>query len=323
VQGFVTYSKKDSKWRWLRYYWRMLAGVDVASFQGSPGSWTSAAGDIVWAGVKLTELQPNGTKYVNPDAKADMDWLHTNHKGRVAYLFGHPSVDATETVDFFLTEFNHIGLYDTDAAALDLETTDGKSAQEVAAWAANVLSQLHKRLDRPPLVYTFIDFAKQGNCAGLGGYPLWIADPSSPQGHPVVPGPWKTWAIHQYGTTANIDRDVADYASQSAMVDALGKKTPPPEPQMLNLGGTSSAIAATIWPNGQKVLVGIGADSYVYRKTWSSAQGWGGWAKVSPTTAKGTLALTSAGTGDGALYYIETSGQTVEITTSNYGGTWT
>jgi hypothetical protein len=300
----------------------MLAGVDVASFQGSPGSWTSAAGDFSWTAVKLTELEPNGTKYVNPDAKADMDWLHTNNKARIGYFFGHPSVDATQTVDFFLSEFNHIGLYDTDGVALDLETADGLSAQRVAAWAVDVQSQLQKRLDRTPLLYTFVDFANEGNCAGLGGYPLWIADPSSPEGHPVVPAPWKTWAIHQYTTIANIDRDVADYASQSAMVQALGKKTPPPEPDMLNLGGTSSAIAATIWPNGRKVLAGIGADSFVYRKAWSGSA-WGDWAKVSTTKAKGTLALTSAGTGDGAIYYIEASGQTVEITTSNYGDTWT
>src|SRR5262249_45030510 len=133
-----------------RYYWRMLAGVDVASFQGPPNAWTKAAGDIVWAGVKVTELEPRGVKYVNPDAKADLDWLHANHKARVAYLFGHPSVDATQTVDFFLTELNHIGLYDTDAVALDLETTDGLPAHQVAAWGVDVQSQLHSRLGRPP-----------------------------------------------------------------------------------------------------------------------------------------------------------------------------
>jgi lysozyme len=298
----------------------MLAGVDVANFQGSPSSWTSAVGDIVWAAVKITELEPKGIKYVNPDAKADMDWLHNNHKARIGYLFGHPSVDATQTVDFFLSEFNDIGLYDTDGVALDLETTDGLPAEQVADWAANVQSQLHTRLGRPPLLYTYIDFAKQGNCAGLGGYPLWIADPSSHAGHPVVPAPWNTWAIHQYATTANIDRDVADYASQSAMVEALGRQKLP-EPDVINLGGISSAVAATIWPNGRKLVAGIGADSYVYRKMWSW-QAWGDWAKVSPTQAKGTLALTSAGTGDGAMYYIETSGETVEITTSNYGDTW-
>jgi hypothetical protein len=298
----------------------MLEGVDVASFQGSPGSWASAVGDIVWAAVKLTELEANGTKYVNPDAKADMDWLKSNNKARVAYLFGHPSVSATDTVSFFLSEFNDLGLLDTDGVALDLETTDGLSAQQVAAWAVDVQSQLHSSLGRVPLLYTFIDFANEGNCAGLGDYPLWIADPSNPAGHPVVPAPWKTWAIHQYATTANIDRDVANYASQSAMVDALGKQNPP-ESDVTSLGGNSSAIAATVWSNGRIVIAGIGADSFVYRRV-SSGEAWGHWVKVSPTKAKGTLALTSSGTGAGAMYYIEASGETVQLTTSDYGETW-
>jgi Glycosyl hydrolases family 25 len=301
----------------------MIEGVDVASFQGSPGSWTSAAGNIVWAAVKLTELEANGTKYVNPDAKADMDWLKSNNKARIAYLFGHPSVNATDTVDFFLSEFNDIGLLDTDAVALDLETTDGLSAQQVAAWGVEVQSQLHTRLGRRPLLYTFIDFAKQGNCAGLGDYPLWIADPSNPAGHPVVPAPWKTWAIHQYATTANIDRDVANYASQSALVDALGKPKPPPESDVTSLGGNSSAIAAAVWSNGRIAIAGIGADSFIYRRvTAGGGAPWGDWVKVSPTKAKGTLALTSSGTGAGAMYYIEASGETVELTTKDYGETW-
>lgn len=298
----------------------MLAGVDVASFQGPPGTWTSAAGNIVWAAVKLTELEPSGTKYVNPDAKADMDWLRRHRKGRIAYLFGHPSVSATETVNFFLGELNHIGFYDTDAVALDLEVTDGLAAHRVAAWAADVQSQLHRRLERQPLVYTFIDFAKQGNCAGLGRYPLWIANPSNRAGHPVVPAPWTTWAIHQYATRENIDRDVANYPSRAAMFRALGKQKPP-EPDVTRLGGISSAIAATAWPNGRMLVAGIGADSFVYRKMWL-AGGWGTWAKVSPTKAKGSLALTSSGQGAGSLFYIEMSGETVEITTSNYGDTW-
>jgi lysozyme len=298
----------------------MLHGVDVAVFQGSPGSWASAAGAIVWAGVKLTELQPKGVKYLNPDAKVDMDWLHANGKGRVAYLFGHPSVSATDTVDYFLQELNHIGLYDSDAVALDLEVTDGLAAADVAKWGVDVQSQLKTRLGREPLLYTFIDFANEGNCAGLGDYPLWIADPSHPAGQPEVPKPWTKWAIHQYGTSNNIDLDVADYSSLAAMVAALGRPNPP-EPVLQNLGGDSSSIAATEWGNGQIVVAGIGTDSYVYRTTYTSA-GWSAWVKVSPTTAKGSVALISSGTGAGSLFYIETSGQTVQMTTSNYGDSW-
>ena len=300
-----------------------LPGVDVSSFQGPPGSWTTVAGHIVWAAVKLTELEPNGTRYINPDAQADWDWLKANGKGRIAYLFGHPAVSATETVTFFLSELNHIGLRDTDAVALDLEVTDGLRPAQVAAWGVSVQSQLKTKLDRPPLLYTFVNFAKEGNCAGLGGYPLWIADPNNPPGQPVVPAPWKTWAIHQYAITGAIDRDVANYATQAAMFGALGKQTPkPPEPDLTNIGGNVSAIAATDWP-GRIVVAGIGTDSFVWRIMWSP-KGWGQWKKISPTKAKGSLALISSSTdGGGKLYYIETSGQTVEMTTANYGGDWT
>jgi hypothetical protein len=71
---------------------------------------------------------------------------------RVGYLFGHPSVNATGPVNFFLSEFNDLGLSDTDAVALDLEATDGLPAQQVAAWGADVQSQLHAKLGRPPLL---------------------------------------------------------------------------------------------------------------------------------------------------------------------------
>ena len=300
-------------------------GVDVASFQGPPGEWVAAAGDIVWAAVKLTELQPNGTRYVNPYAQADWDYLHAHGKGRIAYMFGHPGTSAADTVSFFINELNRVGLRDRDAVCLDLEVTDGYGPAHVSAWADQVQAQLKSRLDRPPVLYTFIDFAKEGNCAGLGHYPLWIADPSSPRGHPRVPEPWTSWAIHQYDISGNIDRDVANYASQQEMFDKLGKHsnpTPPPEPDVTNIGGNVSAVAATVWPDGRIVVVGIGTDSFVWRRAWS-VQGWGRWQKVSPTEAKGTLAvIVTAAAGVGKMYYIERSGETIELTTTDYGTTW-
>ena len=48
-----------------------LPGVDVASFQGLPSQWQPIAGAIDWAAVKITELQTNGNRYVNPDAAPD------------------------------------------------------------------------------------------------------------------------------------------------------------------------------------------------------------------------------------------------------------
>lgn len=208
-----------------------LPGVDVASFQGTPGQWQGEAGSIAWAAVKITEYAPNGVRYVNPDAQLDWDALGAAGLVRVGYLFGHPSMSATQTVAFFLGTLNGLGIAGGDAVALDLEVTNGLGPAAVAAWAGQVLTALKRELDREPLLYTFTSFAQEGNCAGLGSYPLWIADPSSPAGQPYVPPPWRTAAIHQYQITGNIDRDVALYPSAAAMRKALGKTIPtPPAP---------------------------------------------------------------------------------------------
>ncbi len=298
----------------------LLTGVDVASFQGPPGTWVSEAGNFSWAAVKITELEPGGTMYTNPDASADWQWLLANNKGRVGYLFGHPSVSASDTVDFFVSQINALGLEDDDAIALDLEVTDGLEPAQVAAWAVEVQSQLAAQLGRPPLLYTFIDFATAGNCAGLADYPLWIADPSNAAGQPQVPAPWTTWAIDQYDISGNIDRDVANYGSLAVMFAALGKVK---EPDLQNLGGNLvSALASGRWPTGQTLVAGLGQDGYIQANLWNGND-WGGWQNVSPTKAAGAPAIIVWPDSEGHLYYIDESAAAIQLYTSDYGQTWT
>ena len=305
---------------------KTVQGVDVSSFRGAPGGWSNVTGNIVWAAVKVSELEPDGAGYVNPDAAADWDWLRVRSKGRIALLFGHPSVSAAATVDLFLGELSKIGLDDTDAVALNLEVSDGLPAAAVASWAADVQSELHARTGRTPLLYTFLEFAREGNCAHLGGYPLWIADSNSPAGHPVVPDPWQTWAIHHYDISGPIDRDVANFASQAAMFGALGKQPtdpppPPKEPTLINVGGNVSTIASARWPDGQMVVAGVGTDGYVQAARWDGVA-WSDWGSVSPTRAVGTPSLIAWVDGLGLLFYIQESGGVVELTTTNRGKSW-
>lgn len=205
-----------------------LPGVDVASYQGPPGTWAAAAGVFRWAAVKFTELEPGGYEYTDPDAAADWAWLAGEGKGRVAYLFGHPSMSAGDQVSLLAEAIGHAGgLADGDGVALDFEVTDGLSAAEVSAWARDLLAGMAAEFGRVPVVYTFLDFAYAGNCDGLGGYQLWIADPNHPAGEPTVPGPWTAWAIHQYEITGEIDRDVTAWTSAAEMAAAVGKTTAP------------------------------------------------------------------------------------------------
>jgi hypothetical protein len=298
---------------------KLPLGVDVSSYQGPPADWKSAAGKISWAAVKMTELEPGGIKYVNPDAAADWAWLKQNNKGRVAYLFGHPSVSAAETVAFFVSELTKLGLEDRDGIALDLETADGKSAAAVDAWALSVQQDLARQLGRTPLLYTFLSFAQAGNCARLGHYPLWIADPSSKEGHPHVPAPWKAWAIHQYVITGPIDRDIANYASLQAMFNVLGK---PKEPDMRNLGGSIvGPVASARWPDGVTVVAGLGKDGFIQVARWGGSK-WSAWKNVSTAKAQSGPAIVAFGTADGHLYYTESSGAVIELATADSGQTW-
>lgn len=300
----------------------LLAGVDVSSYQGPPSTWRATAGAIRWAAVKLTELQPGGVQYVNPDAKADWDYLASHKLGRVAYLFGHPSVGALATVEFFTSHLRPLGLSDADAVMLDLEVTDGLSPGTVDAWASDVLSALEHRLHRRPLVYTYLSFAEAGNTASLHAYPLWISDPSSPAGHPRVPAPWKHWTIHQYSISGAIDRDVAHFPSLVAMGDALGK---PKGSTVKDLGGTITGDVTSVrWDNGIMVVAGRSTDGFIYTKRYHSVEKvWGPWRKVSLSKTAGSPGLVAWGNHLGYLYYAEESGKVIELSTTDSGATWT
>lgn len=203
---------------------KTLPGVDVSNWNGPPGDWRSAAGDVTWAAVKLTELAVNGSRYVNPDAEADWSYARSASLGRVAYFFAHPGASPGDTVSFFLSELDRLGLDGRDGIAMDLETADSRNPAQVSTWARMVTRSLQNALKRPCLIYTFIAFAEAGNCAGLGGCPLWIADPSSPPGKPRVPKPWDSWAVHQYSQDGT-DKDLAAFGSLDEMAARLGRAT--------------------------------------------------------------------------------------------------
>lgn len=235
----------------------MLKGIDLSQWQGRPADWQAQAAGIDFAGVKITELEPGGNHYVNPDAADDWAWLAQHNKGRIGYLYGHPSMSASATVALFAGTISALGVRDGDMLALDLETTSGLRPPDVADWAATVLGLLRREFSRVPLLYTFLSFALSGNCAGLGSFPLWIADISRAAGHPRIPAPWKSWAVHQHSWTP-LDRDVAACPSLLAMQQYLGKSGPPPLPKpledpMLLLNGADADTPIAL-PDGARTV---------------------------------------------------------------------
>lgn len=211
----------------------MIYGRDVSNWQGSY-QWPD---DLAFGFAKASE----GTGFV--DAQFAHNWTAMAAKKMVrgAYHFGHPDHNPTTEANHFLSVVRARGLHDGDLLALDLETTDGNTAAHVASWARQFCAHVTTQVGRKPLLYTFVSFARGGYCAGLGTYPLWIAAPSNPAGHPPMPlGPWSSWAVHQYGWSP-VDLDCSHLTA--AQLRALGgDPTQPAEeddmPDTVSLGTT-------------------------------------------------------------------------------------
>jgi GH25 family lysozyme M1 (1,4-beta-N-acetylmuramidase) len=238
------------------------AGIDVSSFQPS-FDWAAERGRISFAFVKATE----GMTVRDPDFGAN--WQSAKDLGivRGAYHFAHPRNGAAHDSQAFLATVQAHGLQAGDLLALDLETSDGLSPQRVAEYARNWCADVHRVTGHTPIVYTFLSFAEEGNCAGLGHYPLWIAEPSAPAGRPAVPQPWSTWKFHQYGTTRvglnTVDVNVfnGDTAALKMFANPVTQPKEETEVQSGSLNNGASAVTAIAIPFGSAKEIGFACDN--------------------------------------------------------------
>lgn len=183
---------------------RELHGIDVSNWQGSV-DWTDHAGaGVSFAFAKATEGGDYTDKYFARNWQGMREsWIVCG-----AYHFARPKGDATEHARHFLRAITAAGgLRRGDLVALDLENNDGLRPEQVAHHARRWCRYVERHGGVRPFIYTFQWFARAGNCAGLGDYPLWIANPEKPRGEPLVPGPWRDWTIHQYANSP-LDRNV-------------------------------------------------------------------------------------------------------------------
>lgn len=169
------------------------AGVDIAA----------RFPDAVAIACKATE----GTGFISPSFKEQWHQVAEAHKWRIAYHLFHPSLSVMAQARFFVDTVMNAGLRNGDILVLDHEESDGLAAADVAAAADEFVAVVNAETNGKMWVYTFLDFAREGYCAGLGKHPLWIADPSSPPGEPVIPEPWSAWLAHQFGVRKGVDDD--------------------------------------------------------------------------------------------------------------------
>jgi GH25 family lysozyme M1 (1,4-beta-N-acetylmuramidase) len=240
-------------------------GIDLSSFQPS-FDWSAEKGRISFAFMKATE----GATVRDPSFAAN--WQQAKALGivRGAYHFAHPKNGAATDSRAFLDAVRPHGLTAGDLLALDLEVSDGLSPARVAEYARNWCADVQKATGHTPVVYTFLSFAQQGNCAGLGHYPLWIAEPSAPAGRPAVPAPWSTWKFHQYGTTrvGTNTVDVNVFNGDTAALKAFANPAPPApkeeaDVQSGTLNNGASAVTAIAIPFGSAKEIGFACDNGV------------------------------------------------------------
>jgi lysozyme len=232
-------------------------GIDVSSFQGA-FDWAAEKGSISFAFAKATE----GMTITDPEFARNWRQIKAMGFVRGAYHFAHPADGAGASAKAFLAAVRAQGLDRGDMLALDLETTDGLAPAQVAAFGRNWCAEVAAATGRQPIVYTFISFAQEGNCAGLGGHPLWIADPSSPAGHPRVPPPWTTWHFHQYASTL-VDRD--EFHGDTAALKKFANPAPAPqqeeEVQSGTLSNGANVVTAISIPQGSAKTIGFACDN--------------------------------------------------------------
>lgn len=183
-------------------------GIDVSDFQGHY-DWSAAKKNVpglAFGIYRLTQgLAASGTVSPDPDAAWNHAQITAQGLHRGAYHFLDPHLGGEAQASYFVAEHARLGTTPADMFWLDNETA-GASPAETAACAAAFMTELDKLVPHNPRgVYTFISFARDGNCAGLSGYPLWLAYPDATA--PAAPPPWHRWTFWQWGTRNGTDAD--------------------------------------------------------------------------------------------------------------------
>lgn len=183
-------------------------GLDVANFQGM-FDWAAAKAripNLAFGIYRVTEgLPASHDNSPDPTAKHNHDSIAAQGLHRGAYHFLHPDLNGAEQAQYFVSTLAQLGSDSSQMLFLDNERA-GQSPAVVAACAQAFMHELAQLAPHNPQgVYTFINFANEGNCAGLGQYPLWLAFPSLVA--PADPPPWHRWTFWQWGQRNGEDTD--------------------------------------------------------------------------------------------------------------------
>lgn len=173
-----------------------VAGIDVSYYQES----------IAWprvrrAGIRFAFIRASDGLTIT-DARFAKNWQGAKRAGllRGAYQYFRPEQSALDQADLL------IAAIDRDPGELppviDVESTGGKSAAELATSIRTWVDRVRTRLGVEPIIYTGPDFWRTRVGADLTRQPLWIAHYTP--ACPTVPAPWQRWTFWQHGDTGRV-----------------------------------------------------------------------------------------------------------------------
>jgi len=236
-------------------------GIDVANYAGQ-FDWAGTSGLSFGICRASQGLGASGTN--SPDPYLSWNWPRIKDRGlaRGAYHFLDPDLDGAEQASYFVNTVRAVGLETTDMLWLDNETA-GASVTAVAACARDFMAKLTSlRPHNPCGVYSYWSFITSGNCAGLSGYPLWLAIYQTAT--PGAPAPWSAWTFWQSGGTSTYDNDVFNGSAADLSV-WIGSFQPNLEDEVqagqLNTGASAVTVIAVPW--GSAKAVAFGCDNGV------------------------------------------------------------
>jgi lysozyme len=201
-------------------------GLDTSNFQGR-FDWAGAkknVPDLAFGIHRLTQgLGTAGTNSPDPDAAWNHAQISLAGLVRGAYHFLDPHEDGAKQANYYVAALQRAGLRTTDILMLDNETA-GSTPATTAQVARDFMTRLVQLCPHNPRgVYTFISFANEGNCAGLGHYDLWLAFPNLTA--PAAPPPWlgSSFRFWQWGQRRGTDADafMGTTAQLNAWVDSF------------------------------------------------------------------------------------------------------
>jgi lysozyme len=234
-------------------------GIDVSNFSGK-FNWAATSGLSFGICRASQGLGAAGTN--SPDPTLSWNWPRIKAKGlaRGAYHLLDPRLDGAAQASYFVKTVSAVGLEATDMLWLDNETA-GASPAAVSACARAFMAKLVSlRPHNPHGVYSFLSFITEGNCAGLGSYPLWLALFQSAT--PGAPAPWHSWTFWQSGTASDHDNDVfhGTPAQLTAWIRSFQPKVEV-EVQSGQLNTGEAAVTVITVPPGSGSKIAFGCDN--------------------------------------------------------------